>query len=186
VTTANDHVELFTIGHSNLAASDFIESLQAQQIGKLVDVRSAPYSQYAPQFNRKTLAHELNEAGIAYEFAGDRLGGRPSDPTCYKNGQIPPPKSEFLKLVDYGAVATRSWYLAGIERLIDLSRDHRVAIMCSEEDPNRCHRHHLIAQTLLDNGVAVWHIRKGGECLAAEKIKTQASTESQLQQAALL
>jgi uncharacterized protein (DUF488 family) len=34
--------------------------------------------------------------------------------------------------------------------------------MCSEEDPARCHRHHLIAQSLLTQGVVVQHIRRGG------------------------
>ena len=36
------------------------------------------------------------------------------------------------------------------------------AVMCSEEDPLRCHRHHLIARSLLERGVAVGHIRKQG------------------------
>jgi uncharacterized protein (DUF488 family) len=184
--STSEQTEIFTIGHSNLAASDFIESLQARQIGELVDVRSAPYSQFASQFNREDLAHSLKKAGIDYVFAGETLGGRPSDPSCYKNGQLPAPKSDYLKLVDYSVVASKVWYLDGIDRLIEIARENQTVIMCSEEDPNRCHRHHLIAQTLLDQGVAVWHVRKGGECQAAEKIKTQASTESQLQQAALL
>ena len=80
-------------------------------------------------------------------------GGRPSDPTCYKNGELPPPKSDYLNLIDYATVASRPWYSDGIERLIELAGKNRIAIMCSEEDPVRCHRHHLIAQTLLDRGI---------------------------------
>jgi len=34
--------------------------------------------------------------------------------------------------------------------------------MCSEEDPARCHRHHLIGRYLVEQGVYVLHIRFNG------------------------
>jgi hypothetical protein len=34
--------------------------------------------------------------------------------------------------------------------------------MCSEEDPLRCHRHHLIEASLRDRNVEVFHIRGDG------------------------
>jgi uncharacterized protein (DUF488 family) len=186
VTTDDDHVELFTIGHSNISADDFLAALRAHQIANVVDVRSSPFSQYAPQFNQLDLAQTLSRVSIDYEFAGEALGGRPTDPSCYRNGQIPPPKSDYLKLVDYEAVATKSWYLDGIDRLIEIAKESRTAIMCSEEDPNRCHRHHLIAQTLFERDVTVWHIRKSGACEQAAKIRDRAINEPKLEQAALL
>jgi uncharacterized protein (DUF488 family) len=185
VTTPSDQVELFTIGHSNLAADDFVAALRSHQITKVVDVRTSPYSQFAPQFNRLELEQTLSKAGIEYEFAGEVLGGRPTDPTCYRNGQIPPPKSDFLKLVDYATVATKSWYLDGIERLIALAKMDRTTIMCSEEDPNRCHRHHLIAQSLLERDVTVWHIRKSGAPEPAARIQRPSDTEPKVEQAVL-
>jgi uncharacterized protein (DUF488 family) len=155
-------IEIYTIGHSNLAADQFVANLQALQIEKVVDVRSHPQSRFSPQFNRKALTQTLDESGIGYEFMGESLGGRPADPTCYKNGELPPPKSDFLNLIDYATVATRPWYLDGIEKLVELARGNRIAIMCSEEDPMRCHRHHLITQTLLERRTTVRHIRKTG------------------------
>jgi uncharacterized protein (DUF488 family) len=127
----------------------------------------------------------LSKAGIGYEFTGEALGGRPTDPTCYRNGQLPPPKSNYFKMVDYETVATKSWYLEGIERLIKIATKKRTAIMCSEEDPNRCHRHHLIAQTLLARDIPVWHIRKTGECEPAMKIEHHSDNEPQVEQAVL-
>jgi uncharacterized protein (DUF488 family) len=186
VTTTDDQVEIFTIGHSNLSADEFVAALRAHQIAIVVDVRSSPYSQYAPQFNRLDLAQTLRTAGIDFEFAGEALGGRPSDPTCYRNGHVPPQKSDYLKLVDYETVATKSWYLEGIDRLIEIAKESRTAIMCSEEDPNRCHRHHLIAQTLLERDVTVWHIRKSGAREQAARIQDRAINEPKLEQAALL
>ncbi len=178
--------EIFTIGHSNLAANHLITSLHSYQIETLVDVRTSPYSQYAPQFNRENLARELGTEDIEYMFAGESLGGRPTDPTCYKNGQLPPPKSDYLKLVDYMVVATKPWYLEGIERLIEMAGEHRVAVMCSEEDPYRCHRHHLIAKSLLQRGISVAHIRKTGELQSAVMKEDDADREPQPKQAVLL
>jgi uncharacterized protein (DUF488 family) len=156
-------VEIYTIGHSNLSGEALVNLLRQHRIQVVVDVRSMPYSQYAPQFNREALARTLSRAGIEYKYEGKRLGGRPEDPTCYKSGEVPASnKADYLRLVDYDEVAQRDWYKAGISDLLATAKERRTAILCSEEDPNRCHRHHLIAQTLLDIGVTVWHIRGSG------------------------
>lgn len=155
---------VYTVGHSNHPPEAFLDLLRRHGIETVVDVRSAPYSRYTPHFNKRELERLLAEAGIRYVFAGDVLGGRPPDPTCYKNGAVPDGHANYLELVDYAAVAARDWYRRGIERLREIGHDRRIAMMCSEEDPARCHRHHLIAQTLLADGVPVHHIRASGEC----------------------
>jgi uncharacterized protein (DUF488 family) len=152
---------LYTIGHSNLSGDEFVGALLAYDIRGLVDVRSTPYSQYCPQFNRENLDRTLREHGITYRFAGDLLGGRPTDPTCYKDGNLPDRHANFLELVDYDEVARRPWFKKGVARLLDLARREPTAIMCSEEDPKQCHRYHLITQAILDD-VRVLDIRTGG------------------------
>lgn len=154
---------IYTIGHSNHEWRDFLALLHRYGIEMLVDVRSAPYSRYSPQFNRESLAPSLEAKSIGYAFAGEYLGGRPRDPDCYRNGVVPVGHADYLKLVDYPAVATKSWYQRSVDRLLELSDEQRAVIMCSEEDPNQCHRHHLIAQTLIERGIEVRHIRKSGE-----------------------
>jgi uncharacterized protein (DUF488 family) len=94
---------IYTVGHSNLPASKFIHLLQQAQIELLVDVRSSPYSQYNPHFNREVLRTRLKDAGIAYDYEGERLGGRPKDPACYKEGHLPNGKADYLHLVHYGS-----------------------------------------------------------------------------------
>lgn len=45
---------VFTIGHSNLEFAKFVASLKQHGIQALADVRSSPYGQYHPQFNRES------------------------------------------------------------------------------------------------------------------------------------
>lgn len=158
----SENRELYTIGHSTLTVDDFLRLLKENYIQVLVDVRSQPYSRFNPQFNRESLKHAMAYAGIEYIFAGEHLGGRPSDPTCYKDGVVPDSKANYLKLVDYVEVMKREWYQRGIERLLQIASERLTVIMCSEDDPMQCHRHHLIAQTLLKRGDTVWHIRSDG------------------------
>jgi len=155
-------ITIYTIGHSHLSTEQLLELLNLHQITLLVDVRSAPYSQFAPQFNRETLEASLQSAGLKYKYAGNHLGGRPKDPDCYKDGHIPEGKADYLHLVDYPMVMTKDFFQKGINHLINLAQDERVAVMCSEEDPAICHRHHLIGRYLTDQGITVWHIRADG------------------------
>ena len=150
MTGATDGATILTIGHSNLSGEEFVAVLRRHGVATVVDVRSVPFSQYTPQFNRGVLERALAGAGIGYAFAGDYLGGRPTDPTCYKDGEVPEGEANYLVLVDYDEVATRPWYRRGLARMIETTVERPTATMCSEEDPLRCHRHHLIAQTLLE------------------------------------
>ena len=161
-TGAGGGVTVYTIGHSTQPAAGLVEALRRHGIEAVVDVRSVPFSQHTPQFNRPALEATLAAAGVRYAFAGEFLGGRPSDPGCYRSGRVPDGDANFLELVDYEEVARRPWFRRGLERLVEIAGGERAAVMCSEEDPLRCHRHHLIAQALLARGVAVAHLRKGG------------------------
>jgi uncharacterized protein (DUF488 family) len=157
---------IHTIGHANHETTAFIDLLRRYEISLVVDVRSQPYSQWASQFNRKLLAHDLEAAGIAYRFMGDVLGGRPANPALYDPGQEHP---------DYTRVAQTPAYQAGIDRLLDLARTERAVVMCGEGDHRQCHRHLLITQTLLQHGARVRHIQPDGTTVAGEKVARQLS-----------
>jgi hypothetical protein len=147
---------IYTIGHSNHEAATFIALLRQHEIDMVVDVRSAPYSRYIPHFNRETLDRLLGDAGIRYVWEGEALGGRPDDPACYRDGVVRPGN------VDYQAMAQRPPYQRGIDQLLERAACGPFALMCSEEDPRRCHRHRLLEPSLRERGVAVRHIRKDG------------------------
>ncbi len=165
-------IKLFTIGHSNQPLEKFIQLLEDNGIMTLVDVRTAPYSRYSPQFNKENLEVALVERDIQYAFAGKYLGGRPTDPNCYKSRRLPDDNADYLHEVDYPEVMKREWFVKGIERLLELADEQTTAILCSEENPAQCHRHHLIAKYLLANHpeVKVKHIRGDGTVYGAASI----------------
>lgn len=154
---------IYTIGHSNQTFESFLGLLQRHGVTVLVDVRSAPFSRFAPHFNKDNLILELRDRRIEYRFAGDYLGGRPDDPDLYRDGVVPQGHADYLSLVDYPAVAKTTRFREGIDKALMLAETGTVALMCSEEDPMRCHRHHLIAQALIDSEVRVLHIRRDGK-----------------------
>ncbi len=148
---------LYTVGHSNTEIGAFLDLLRRHAIELLVDTRSQPYSRYSPQFNREALKQALAEAAIAYAYLGAQLGGRPADSIYYfANGKV-----------NYDALAQAPFYLAGIEQLLALAAECRVAFLCSEADYKHCHRYWLITRTLVARGIAVEHILPTGETAAS-------------------
>ncbi|GAC1447558.1 MAG: DUF488 domain-containing protein [Ktedonobacterales bacterium] len=144
--------ELWSIGHSNLSIERFVELLREHRIALLADVRTAPYSRHWPQFGREELAHSLKAAGVTYTFLGRELGGKPDDPTLRGPHGLP----------DYDAIAATPLYQTGLARLMTLGAAQRVAFMCSEGDPARCHRERLVARSLRAAGWRVNHILSDG------------------------
>jgi uncharacterized protein (DUF488 family) len=173
---------VFTIGHSNHPSDRFLDLLECHQIQAVVDVRSVPFSRFAPHFNGPELQLLLGQRGIQYVFAGEVLGGRPSDPMYYKTGAIPEGKADYLSIVDYPAIAQQPWYQRGVQRLVDIAATRATAIMCSEENPLRCHRHYLIENSLRDRDAKVVHIRRDGtlEMIGSEETEPAAVQSPQL------
>jgi uncharacterized protein (DUF488 family) len=152
VTKSSQPRNLFSIGHSNHEALRFCELLREHGIDVLVDVRSQPYSQYSPHFNRETLQQIVVPRGIQYLFLGEELGGRPVEKDCYDEAGH----------VLYSKLSRVPRFLQGIDRIEKGIQKYRVAMMCSEEDPTVCHRFLLIGRVLADRGVPLWHIRGDG------------------------
>jgi uncharacterized protein (DUF488 family) len=144
---------LHTIGHSNHSIEQFTDLLQRYEIERLVDVRSAPYSRFSPQFNKHALDSHLNSINIEYVYLGSAIGGRPTAPECFDEAG----------LLDYQRISQQPWFCQGIDRLLYLAGEKPTVIMCSEEDPEFCHRNLLIGATLIRSGRAeIRHIRGNG------------------------
>lgn len=143
---------VWTIGHSTHETSKFIQLLADVGIDVVADVRSQPFSRFNSHFNREPLRVALWAAEIRYVFLGNELGGRPPEPEYYDGDGH----------VLYGSVARAARFRRGLERLLDGAVEHRVAMMCSEEDPSHCHRRLLITRVLVDQAMSVIHLRGDG------------------------
>jgi len=132
--------EIWTVGHSSHPLHRFLDLLAAAGVTAIADVLSAPYSRRFRHFNRESLRAALAEGGIAYVWLGDALGG--------KRGEAAGPAPE--------AVA------AALDRLADGAGRYRLALMCAEADPARCHRARLVAPLLVDRGHPVRHLLADG------------------------
>jgi uncharacterized protein (DUF488 family) len=166
---------LYTIGHSNIQVDELFDLLGRYKIQSIVDVRSHPYSQFSPQFNREPFEQKTVAAGLHYYYAGEFLGGRPKDPTCYKNGVLPEAHADFLHLVNYPKVMTMDFFQKGILRLTELINCQTTVVMCSEENPAACHRHHLIGKYLVQQNVTVLHIRGDGNIIKDQHLPNVSS-----------
>jgi len=164
--TMSKKVTLYTIGHSNHPIQAFISLLQQHNIRYLVDVRSQPYSRRYPQFNREDLSAALQGAGIIYIDLGRALGGRPQQPDLYAPGSERP---------NYDRQAGTPLYQNGIHQLCQQAKLGPAVMMCSEGDPEVCHRTLLITPSLLDQGYDVQHILPTGQLRTAEKLAQQLS-----------
>lgn len=150
----------YTIGHSNHEIDRFIQLLSHNGIEVLVDVRSSPYSRFVPQFNKDNLSRSVKENGIKYLFLGLELGGMPKESEFYD--------SEGHVL--YSRIAETAEFINGIERIIKGISQYRVALMCSEERPDTCHRFLMISRVLEEKGVETLHILGDGRVLSKDEI----------------
>jgi uncharacterized protein (DUF488 family) len=136
---------IYTIGHGRHTWADFLALLREHRIALVCDVRSAARSRW-PQFNGRVLEANLKEARIGYEWL----------PEC--GGKVVAPPPELAR---------------GLDRIMELAAEVRVALMCSESHPltrhtqprANCHRVGLLATPLRVRGARIVHILPGGDTL---------------------
>jgi uncharacterized protein (DUF488 family) len=161
---------ILTVGHSSRDLDDFLALLKAHGVALIADVRKMPGSRRHPHFDREALAVALSGAGIDYRhFPG--LGGlrRPVAESANAGWR----NRSFQGFADY--MQTESFGRA-LDELIAAAGGRRVAIMCAEAVPWRCHRS-LIADALVARGIGVGNILGPGR-LAAHEIRPWAKVSA--------
>jgi uncharacterized protein (DUF488 family) len=143
---------VFTIGHTRHELRHFLDLLREHAVELVVDVRSQPTSRFARWSRRRTLARALADAGLRYLFLGAELGGRPEVREFY----------DAAGRVLYARLAESPSFLEGMEQLEPEIGRTRLALLCSEEDPTRCHRRLLVGRVLIGRGIEIQHIRGDG------------------------
>ena len=145
----NASPHIYTIGHGRHAWQDFLALLREHEIALVCDVRSAARSRW-PQFNGRVLEANLREARIGYEWL----------PEC--GGKVVAPPQELAR---------------GLDRVMELAAEMRVALMCSESYPltrhkqprANCHRVGLLAPPLRARGAHLIHILPDGHTLETDE-----------------
>ncbi len=151
-----ERAPVFTMGHSTRTARGFVSLLKEYGIARLVDVRRYPGSRRHPQFNAEALEATLADAGVAYvheaDLGGRRSGRRDSPNTAWR-------QPGFRAYADY---ATTPAFRNALARVVAWAAAERVALMCAEAVPWRCHRQ-VIADHLAARGIPVRHILGPGQ-----------------------
>lgn len=142
---------IFTIGHSTRPIGTFLQLLAGHEIQRLIDVRTIPKSRHNPQFGSEALAESLRGAHIHYTHVPGLGGLRRPRPDSINTGWR---NTGFRGFADYMETPA---FEASLEACLRLAASERVALMCAESVPWRCHRS-LIADALLVRGIDVSEI----------------------------
>lgn len=147
------HNVIYTIGHSSHSREYFIELLRSFHIQTVIDIRSVPYSKFVPHFNKEMIKQYLQSNGLYCIYMAQEFGARQEDPSLYhREGYL-----------DFQKVRAQPFFKEGIERLKKgLTKEHSIALMCTEKDPIDCHRSILIAPALVEEDIDVIHILENG------------------------
>ncbi len=131
-----DRANFFTIGYSGRKTEDLIATLVANDVRTLVDIRQNPVSMYRPELSKNNLARLVAENGMNYAHFP----------------QLGVPRDIRAKAIESGTrEVIWEWYdryvispFLGKNLHYFLNCvEHPVALMCTEIDPQECHRHRL-------------------------------------------
>ena len=128
--------DFFTLGYSGRKTEEIIGLLRAHGVRTLVDIRQNAVSMYRPELSKSNLILLLQQSGIHYAHLP----------------QLGVPRDIRAKAIESG---TRDviwdWYDNNV--IADFFRrnlhfflngfEHPIALMCTEIDPQECHRHRL-------------------------------------------
>lgn len=142
---------ILTIGHSTRTIEEFAALLEANGVGCLIDVRTVPRSRRNPQFNMDSLPQSLGERGTGYLHLPDLGGLRRPQPDSPNAGW------RNLSFRGYADHMQTPAFRVAVGRLVELSREERLCLMCAEAVWWRCHRR-MISDALTVRGVPVEHI----------------------------
>lgn len=143
------------MGHSTRTLETFVALLKVHAIQLIVDVRRWPASRRYPHFNREALASSLKTNGVDYLWRGDLGGFRKPSPeslnTAWRVGA-------FRAYADFMLTQEFEPIIRAVE---NTATTQRIALMCAEAVPWRCHRQ-LLADAFLVRGWSVRHIMDDG------------------------
>lgn len=135
-------MKIFTIGYEGATQAEFIATLQAAGVERVIDVRAVPLSR-RPGFSKNILAAGLREAGI--DYIGLKALGTPAEGReAARKG-----KHDVLERV-YANQLELPEAMVQSAQMRELAEEKPSALLCFERDPAGCHRTLLIKAVASD------------------------------------
>ena len=155
---------IYTIGYTGFSLTDFLHTLKENKIQVVIDVRSSPFSERYPEYNRPNLDRTLQNNGIYYRNYAEEFGARQENPIYFTNGYL-----------DFNKFSKSDSFQNGVKKIRNsLEKNYIITFLCAEKDPIQCHRAILVSKAFSDLGYHVVHILPNG------KRETQQDIEDRL------
>jgi uncharacterized protein (DUF488 family) len=122
---------IYSVGYEGLSLDALVDRLAGSRVTTVVDVRLNPISR-RPGFSRKRLEAALNAAGIDYVHE-KALGNPPENRDSFRSGDGADGRKRMREILANGA-------RDALQRIVELASDGRIALLCVEREPHRCHR----------------------------------------------
>lgn len=152
---------VYTIGHSVRSIDAFLKLLNRFEINCVIDVRSVPFSQYAPQYNMFELKNTLSSNGIEYLFMGNEFGAMQTNFRLYDSDG----------LLNFEKVMQSEQFQTGVKRVKEkIEQGFNLVFMCMEKDPMDCHRSILVGRAFHEEKYHVLNIMENGYIQSQEKL----------------
>lgn len=156
---------IYTIGYTGFTIDGFIETLKLHQINVVIDVRSSPYSERYPDYNKNAIEPKLKENGIYYRNYVSEFGARQENVNFYSEEGC----------LDFALFAQSEQFLSGVEKIKNsVSKGYNIVLLCAEKEPIQCHRTILVARVFSDLGYKIIHL------MPDNQTKTQKQIEQEL------
>ncbi|CAF1073148.1 unnamed protein product [Rotaria sordida] len=163
---------IYTIGHSSHDLATFFSILKRYNIDHIIDIRRSPRSTNYPHFNIDRLKEEclLPESPFKYSFQGDILGGRRRRCKSIENLNNGLLDSDSHAYADH---MQRIEFQQIVDQLVLSSLSSVIVLMCSENNPEQCHRSLLADYLYLIHHINIIHILFNGE-ICVHQVNPQA------------
>lgn len=122
---------IYSVGYEGREVRALVDHLTAVGVTLLFDVRLHPVSR-RPGWSKRPLQAVLEAAGIGYRHE-PALGNPPDNRDSFRHGDGEEGRRRMRQLLTHGNQPA-------LHRLVLAAAQQRVAVLCVEHEPRRCHR----------------------------------------------
>lgn len=159
---------IYTIGYTGFSAYEFINVLRDREINVVIDVRSTPYSERYPDYNKENLERVLKSNRIYYRNYIKEFGARQDNRNFYSSEGY----------LDFEVFSKSEQFLSGVEKIENsVAKGYKIVLLCAEKKPIQCHRTILVARAFHKLGYKVIHLLPDNVTVTHKEIEIQLLNE---------